>query len=145
MTDRPAETGDPDAGDPAYCAYTDYEERPVPEEADLPATGAGTTGLERRVWDALATVEDPEMPVSIVDLGLVYGVDVTDGRATVSMTLTYTGCPARDMLQDDVEAAVAAVDGIEAATVDLVWSPPWSLEMVTEQGERDLREFGVSI
>jgi metal-sulfur cluster biosynthetic enzyme len=129
--------------EPRYCGYTTYEFG----EADpaRPATGEGATGVERRVWDALYGVEDPEMPVSVVDLGLIYGVDVTDGHASVRMTLTYTGCPARDMLLGDVEAAAASAEGVESATVELVWSPEWSLDLVTEDGKTALREFGVSI
>jgi phenylacetate-CoA oxygenase PaaJ subunit len=130
--------------EPAYCAYTDYtEDGPTAEE--LPATGDGTAGIDRQVWNALYGIEDPEMPISIVDLGLLYGVSVTDGHATVDMTLTYTGCPARKMLTEDVENTVRAVEGIETAEVRLVWSPAWSLEMVTEQGREDLREFGLSV
>jgi metal-sulfur cluster biosynthetic enzyme len=90
-------------------------------------------------------VEDPEMPISVVDLGLIYGVAVEDAHASVRMTLTYTGCPARDMLLGDVEAAAASVDGVESASVELVWSPEWSLNLVTEAGKQSLREFGVSI
>jgi metal-sulfur cluster biosynthetic enzyme len=134
-----------DDGDPTYCTHTDYAAGRAVEE--FPATGEGAEGLERAVWDALYSVEDPEMPISIVDLGLVYavGVDAATGEARIDMTLTYTGCPARDMLQDDIRAAVGAVEGVEAVTLNLVWSPAWSVEMVTEQGKQDLREFGLSI
>ncbi len=135
---------------PSLCAYTEYEQGPPVE--DLPATGEGATGLEARVWDALYGVDDPEMPVSIVDLGLIYGVRVIDGESgsdgrhvVVDMTLTYSGCPAREMLQDDVRAAVGGVEGVGEVTVRLVWSPEWSLEMVTEAGREDLREFGLSV
>jgi metal-sulfur cluster biosynthetic enzyme len=116
-------------------------------EDEVPATGHGAEGLERRVWDALYGVEDPEMPVSVVDLGLVYdlAVDEAGETATVLMTLTYTGCPAREMLLEDVEDAVETVDGVEDASVELVWSPPWEVGLVTEQGKEALREFGLSI
>ncbi|AGN00433.1 hypothetical protein L593_02410 [Salinarchaeum sp. Harcht-Bsk1] len=164
------ERGDDDPGfdrpeadaDATACHHTDYDtagDRARPDAADgervhresvdgeVPATGHGADGLERRVWDALYGVEDPEMPISIVDLGLVYDLEVDEeaGTAAARMTLTYTGCPARDMLLDDVERAVASVDGIEDATVELVWSPPWEVELVTEQGKDALREFGLSI
>jgi len=129
--------------DATACAYTEYRDGDM--ATDLPATGARSTGVERRVWDALYEVEDPEMPVNVVDLGLIHGVTVDDGRATVEMTLTYTGCPARDMLTEAVESAAASADGVEAATVQLVWSPEWSVEMVTPDGREQLREFGVSI
>ena len=129
--------------EPTPCAYTDYREG-TPVE-DLPATGEDATGVEAAVWDALYAVEDPEMPVSIVDLGLIYGGAVEDGPATVHMTLTYSGGPARDMLQGEVESAVAGVDGVESVDLELVWSPGWTVEMVTDQGKADLREFGLSI
>lgn len=132
-----------DPEEPTACAYTEYVEGEAVDA--LPATGDGATGLAADVWAVLHDVEDPEMPVSIVDLGLLYGVTVEDGHATVDMTLTYTGCPARDMLMDQVEADVAAVDGVEDVDLRLVWSPEWSLEMVTEDGKEDLREFGLSI
>jgi metal-sulfur cluster biosynthetic enzyme len=131
---------DPDAN---YCAYTDYESGGNVEA--LPATGEGSAGVERAVWDALYRIDDPEMPISIVDLGLIYGVAIDDGHARVDMTLTYTGCPARDMLQETVRKRVAAVEGIDESELRLVWSPEWTVEMVTEQGRADLREFGLSI
>jgi metal-sulfur cluster biosynthetic enzyme len=129
--------------EPTPCAYTEYREgQPV---EDLPATGEDAEGLEADVWDALSDIEDPEMPVSIVDLGLVYSVDITDKVATVDMTLTYSGCPARDMLMDEIEREVAALDGIDGVHLRLVWSPEWSLEMVTDTGKEDLKEFGLSV
>ncbi|MFC7134803.1 MULTISPECIES: 1,2-phenylacetyl-CoA epoxidase subunit PaaD [Salinibaculum] len=141
-----------DDDDAMACGYTSYDsdddvEYAEKESADneVPATGRGAEGVERRVWEALYRVEDPEMPISIVDLGLIYGVDVDDGTATVDMTLTYTGCPARDMLLNEVKQSVAAVDGVETAEITLVWSPGWTVEMVTEQGKESLREFGLSV
>jgi metal-sulfur cluster biosynthetic enzyme len=127
------------------CAYTDYSPGGKDPD-DLPATGEGAEGVEKRVWDALYEVEDPEMPISIVDLGLIYGVSVDeDCHATVEMTLTYTGCPARKMLTEEVEETVAGVEGVESVDFRLVWSPEWSIEMVTEDGKDDLREFGLSV
>nr|WP_162224637.1 1,2-phenylacetyl-CoA epoxidase subunit PaaD [Halorussus amylolyticus] len=133
------------AASASACAYTDYSPGGKNPD-DLPATGEGAEGVEARIWDALYDVEDPEMPVSVVDLGLIYGAEVdSDGRADVEMTLTYTGCPARDMLTDEIEAAVAGVEGVESANLRLVWTPEWSIEMVTETGKDDLREFGLSV
>lgn len=135
-SDTPDPTGTP-------CAYTDYRQGESVE--DLPATGATAEGLEAAVWEALYDIEDPEMPVSIVDLGLIYGVDVTDEVATIDMTLTYSGCPARDTLLHEVEQSVEAADGIDGVQVRLVWSPEWSIEKVTEQGRKDLNDFGLSV
>lgn len=138
-----SEGGPSESGQPTPCAHTEY--RAGEATSHLPATGDGATGVERAVWDALYGIEDPEMPISIVDLGLVYGVRVVDGRCEVAMTLTYTGCPARDLLLETVESSVERVPGVETVDLDLVWNPPWSVEMVTEAGREDLREFGVSI
>jgi metal-sulfur cluster biosynthetic enzyme len=137
--DRPR--ADPEA---TPCGYTEYEttERTTDE---VPATGEGTEGLEREVWAALYEVEDPEMPVSVVDLGLIYGLELEDGEATIDMTLTYSGCPARELILEDVEGAAESVDGVEEAEVRLVWAPDWSLDLVTEQGKEALREFGISV
>lgn len=138
-------TPDEDA-DP--CAHTSYEHADDEKQAadgEVPATGAGAEGVERRVWEALYGVEDPEMPISIVDLGLIYGVSVAEDVASIDMTLTYTGCPARDMLLGEVKQAVTAVDGVERAEITMVWSPGWTVDMVTEQGKDALREFGLSI
>jgi len=96
------------------------------------------------VWAALYQVEDPEMPVSIVDLGLIYGLEVSDGDVTVDMTLTYSGCPAREIILEEVAEAAESVDGIETASVRLVWAPDWSIDLVTEQGKEALRDFGMS-
>ena len=129
--------------EPTPCAYTEYNEgEGVP---DLPATGEDADGLEADVWEVLYEIEDPEMPISIVDLGLIYGVDVIDGVATVDMTLTYSGCPARDMLTDEIEERVETIEGVDGLQLRLVWSPEWSLEMVTDQGREDLTEFGLAV
>lgn len=125
------------------CAYTDYEDGRAPE--GYPRTGEDATGVEAEVWDALREVEDPEMPVSVVDLGLVYDVTVDDDHASVTMTLTYTGCPAKDLLTNDVRCAAMTASGVRDADVDVQYSPPWSVEMVTEAGREQLREFGLSV
>ncbi|WP_277553813.1 1,2-phenylacetyl-CoA epoxidase subunit PaaD [Halobaculum limi] len=134
-TDTPA--------DSEACAYTSYEAGEAPEE--YPKTGEGATGVEADVWAALYEVEDPEMPVSVVDLGLLYDVTVADGRCTVEMTLTYSGCPARDMLTNDVRCAAETAPGVDEAEVRLRYSPEWTVAMVTDAGREALREFGLSV
>ncbi|UHQ98955.1 metal-sulfur cluster assembly factor (plasmid) [Natrinema zhouii] len=136
--DRPR--ADPNA---SPCSHTSYDTKEQ-IEGDVPATGEDATGLEREVWSALYEVEDPEMPISIVDLGLIYGIDLEDGEVTIDMTLTYSGCPAREIILEEVEEAAESVDGVDDAGVRLVWSPDWSIDFVTEQGKEALREFGLS-
>jgi metal-sulfur cluster biosynthetic enzyme len=138
-----------DPEEPTACAYTEYVEG---ESVDaLPATGEGAAGLAADVWAVLHDVDDPEMPGYIVDLGLIYGVEVAgvddEGGAhvTVTMTLTYTGCPARKYLTEEIEERVGTVDGVGSVDLDMVWDPPWTMEMVTEAGREQLREFGLSV
>ncbi|MFB6073048.1 MAG: 1,2-phenylacetyl-CoA epoxidase subunit PaaD [Halobacterium sp.] len=125
------------------CAYTDYEDGDAP--AEYPKTGEAASGAEAEVWAALREVEDPEMPVSVVDLGLIYDVTVEGDRAAVEMTLTYTGCPAKDVLTNDVRCAALTASGVREADVSVRYSPPWSVDMVTESGREQLREFGLSV
>lgn len=133
----------PTTPDNTACGHTTYDDGDAPET--FPKTGADAVGVEKRVWDELFEVDDPEMPVSVVDLGLIYNVEVVDGHAHVEMTLTYSGCPARDMLQGDVHEAALRAEGVEAAEVSLRYSPAWNVSMVTEAGRESLREFGLSV
>jgi len=100
---------------------------------------------ERAVWEALRTVEDPELPVSLVDLGIVYRVAVEDDRAEVDITLTYSGCPARDLIVSDVETAVGSVEGVEDVDVRVVYSPAWDYDRITERGRQALNEHGLAV
>lgn len=88
---------------------------------------------EAAVIEVLRTIRDPELPINIYDMGLIYGVDVDpDGRVTVRMTLTTPACPAAESLPPEVEQKVRAVDGVTGATVEIVWDPPWTPDRMTE-------------
>ena len=95
------------------------------------------------VWEALRTVTDPEYPLSIVDLGMVYGVQVEGNVAQIEITFTSIGCPAIDMIVDDVRDAVMALEDIGDVQVAIVWSPPWTKERITAQGRWVLEVHGV--
>jgi len=101
-----------------------------------------TESLVRR---ALLRVSDPEYPLSIVDLGLVYGVHVEDGVATVDVTFTSIGCPAMEMILEDINTEVAAVPGIDRIEVEVVWGPPWTKDKITDRGRRVLVAYGVVV
>ncbi len=89
--------------------------------------------LEQQVVDALRNIYDPEIPVNIYDLGLIYNVEIDDGGvASIDMTLTSPGCPVAQTFPGTVECAVKCVDGINDAKVELVWDPPWTKERMTE-------------
>jgi ring-1,2-phenylacetyl-CoA epoxidase subunit PaaD len=97
------------------------------------------------VWDALARVLDPEIPaVSVVDMGMIARVDVEGAHAHVVFLPTFTGCPAISIIEDDIRAGVAAVDGIESVSVEASFSPPWTSGRITEDGRRKLQEFGLA-
>lgn len=96
--------------------------------------------------EALKVVHDPEIPVNVVDLGLVYKLEVDDaGHVEIEMTLTSMGCPVQDMIQADAELACMQVEGVKSVTVDFVWSPPWSLAKMTEDGKKRMRMFGFNV
>jgi FeS assembly SUF system protein len=101
---------------------------------------SGEGDLQARVIEALRTVFDPEIPVNIYDLGLVYAleVDQDQGRVTIRMTLTAPGCPVAQTFPSIVEDAVLSVEGVNDATVELVWDPPWSRERMSEAARLQL-------
>lgn len=95
--------------------------------------------IEGKIVEALKTVYDPEIPVNVYDLGLIYEIDVTeDKEARIEMTLTAPNCPVVDMLLMDVENAVTGVEGVEKAKVNLVFDPPWDKSMLSEEAKLDL-------
>ena len=94
------------------------------------------------IIDGLKEVYDPEIPVNIYDLGLVYNVDIDDNnKANIIMTLTSPGCPVADMLVDDVRQAALAVDNVQEAEVELVFDPPWDKSMMSEEARLELGFF----
>jgi probable FeS assembly SUF system protein SufT len=99
--------------------------------------------LEKQVWDALKTCYDPEIPVNIVDLGLIYDCHLTavgenSYRADVKMTLTAPGCGMGPMLAQDVQSKLLNLEPIDEANVELVWDPPWNQNMLTEAAKLQL-------
>jgi len=94
------------------------------------ATDAADGGVSERVRESLKGVIDPELGLNIVDLGLVYDVEVDHGKATVTMTLTSPGCPAGGMIMSGAQAAAASAEGVEQAEVKLVWKPFWTPERI---------------
>jgi metal-sulfur cluster biosynthetic enzyme len=95
------------------------------------------TVTEEQVYAALKNCMDPEIPVNVVDLGLIYGVKVADGKdVDIKMTMTTRGCPLHDTLVSDVKRYVGKVNGVGNVNVNIVWDPPWSLEKMNQ----DVRE-----
>jgi len=95
--------------------------------------------LEKQVTEALRTCYDPEIPVNILDLGLIYGVEIDDeNRVEVRMTLTAPGCPVAGSLPAEVEQKIRRVAGVTAAHVSLVWDPPWDPGRMSESARLEL-------
>jgi FeS assembly SUF system protein len=95
--------------------------------------------LGDQVVDALRTVYDPEIPVNIFELGLIYKIDIDDQNAVhIEMTLTSPMCPVAETLPGEVKAKVEAIDGVSGAEVNVVWDPPWNPGMMTEEAQLEL-------
>ncbi len=108
------------------------------QSADLPT--------KEQILEALKIVKDPEIPVNVVDLGLIYDVEINAaGLVDITMTLTSVGCPVQDLIRADAEMAVGRLDGVNEVNVDFVWSPPWGPDKMTEDGKRQMRMFGFNV
>lgn len=97
------------------------------------------TKIEERIVDVLKTVYDPEIPVDIWNLGMIYKIDVKDdGTVDMDMTFTAPSCPAADFILEDVRTKVESVDGVKAANVNLVFEPVWDQSMMSEEARVEL-------
>jgi probable FeS assembly SUF system protein SufT len=114
---------------------------PTSGSAGQPAT---PEQLEKQIWEALRTCYDPEIPVNIVDLGLIYDckvaplADASGHQAEIKMTLTAPGCGMGPVLAQDVQTKLLCIEGIDEANVELVWDPPWNQSMMTEAAKLQL-------
>lgn len=95
--------------------------------------------IEENIVKMLKTVYDPEIPVNVYDLGLIYKIDVADNGATnIDMTLTAPNCPAADFIMEDVRQKVESVEGVSSATINLVFEPEWDKDMMSEEAKLEL-------
>lgn len=97
-----------------------------------------------RIWKALDHVTDPEIPViSVVEMGIIADVVAVNGRISISMTPTFAGCPALDVMRENITHAVRAA-GFDDVKVNVVFDPPWSSDRISEEGRRKLKEYGLA-
>ncbi len=95
--------------------------------------------IEEKIVDMLKTVYDPEIPVNVYDLGLIYKIDVADGGAVaVDMTLTAPNCPVADFILEDVRQKIASIEGVTSTVVNLVFEPEWDKEMMSQEAKLEL-------
>ncbi len=100
---------------------------------------ADTQSLRQPIMDALATVYDPEVPVDIVQFGLVYGLDISpENVVTLTMSLTSPSCPSAASIPKECETKIKSVPGVKDVTVNIVWDPPWGPEMISPEGRKKL-------
>jgi ring-1,2-phenylacetyl-CoA epoxidase subunit PaaD len=101
--------------------------------------------LEKTVRDVLETIEDPELPIAITDLGLVQDIEIEDGRVSVRLVPTWTACPALDVIRGRVHDALLAVPGVHAAVVEYTYAEPWTVERMSARGRERLAAYGLSV
>jgi FeS assembly SUF system protein len=117
----------------------DYLEGFLAQQPAIASPGEPGGDLYERVIDALKEIYDPEIPVNIYDLGLIYGVDVTDeGDVAITMTLTTPHCPVAESMPGEVELRASTVPGVRDAEVNLVWDPPWGPNLMSDEARLEL-------
>jgi FeS assembly SUF system protein len=95
--------------------------------------------LENQIIEQLKTVFDPEIPVNIYDLGLIYHIDISDDlKVHIQMTLTAPNCPVAESLPQEVREKVTSIAGVQALDLEIVFDPPWSMDMISEEGKLEL-------
>src|SRR5205807_7737220 len=100
-----------------------------------------------RLWRALSEVEDPEIPVSVVDMGLIVSLDYLGAERSAQLKITYTamGCPAMDMIQDDIRARLLREPDVSHVDIEVVWDPVWTHRRLSASARETMRDLGVSV
>jgi metal-sulfur cluster biosynthetic enzyme len=101
--------------------------------------------MTQSLWTALSEVQDPEMPVNLVDLGVIYGIREHAGVVEVDLTFTAMGCPASDFILDDVRERLLREPGVHEVRINVVWNPPWTVARMTEAGRDALEAWGLAV
>ena len=101
--------------------------------------------MTERLWSALGEVQDPEMPINLVDLGVIYGITQNGGIVEVDLTFTAMGCPASDFIVDDVRERLLREPGVDEVRINVVWDPPWTAARLTEAGRDALEMWGLAV
>ena len=96
------------------------------------------------LWDALRDVNDPEIPISLVDMGLIVAVSRRDDVAKIKLTLTAMGCPATDFITDDIRERLLREPGVRQVEIEIVWDPVWTKARLSEEGVDAMRAWGIS-
>jgi metal-sulfur cluster biosynthetic enzyme len=100
--------------------------------------------LEEKYWEALTEVMDPEFPISVVDMGLIYGIKESDGLVYITMTYTASSCACMDWIQEDIKKRILIEEEVKDVVINVVWEPAWTVERLSEKGKEKLKTWGVS-
>jgi metal-sulfur cluster biosynthetic enzyme len=117
-------------------------ERPKPGWLD--AAKAKATEDERRLWQALEEVEDPEYPISVVDMGLIYGLQRRGRLVHLQLTFTAMGCPCMEFIIGDIRERLLEEDDVDEVEMEIVWDPPWTRQRLSEKGIEKLKTWGIA-
>jgi FeS assembly SUF system protein len=123
---------------PAIGRTPDYLDGFLRKPSNAPPAGEPGGDLYENVIAALREIFDPEIPVNIYDLGLIYGVEIDEGHVIVTMTLTTPHCPVAESMPGEIEMRVGAVPGVGSAEVNLVWDPPWDPGKMSDEAKLEL-------
>ncbi len=104
-----------------------------------------TAVTEREIWKVLETIKDPELPITVTDLGLIREVQVINGRVQVRMIPTYSACPAIQVMRQDIQTRLLEIPGVESVEVDLSYERPWTVDLMSVRGRQGLLEYGMSM
>ena len=99
--------------------------------------------VEARLWEALTEVEDPEIPISVVHMGLIVAIAYDDGLVDLKLTFTAMGCPAMEFIQDDIRERLLQEPEVEEVRIEIVWDPVWTRKMIREEARETMRGLGI--
>ena len=102
-----------------------------------------TETVEARLWLALKEVEDPEIPISVVGMGLIVSLSFADGVVDLQLTFTAMGCPAMDFIQDDIRERLEREPDVDEVRIEIVWDPVWTRKMIREEARETMRGLGI--
>lgn len=114
-------------------------------ELEVPTWDSPPASIEETAWRALHEVSDPEFPISLPDLGLVYDISAEGGAVHVAVSFTASACPCIEFIKWDIRDRLLLEDAIETVDVEVTWDPPWTVDRISERGRRALRKAGVSV
>ena len=99
--------------------------------------------IEARLWEALREVEDPEIPISVVGMGLIVSLNYADGIVDIELTFTAMGCPAMDFIQDDIRERLLQEPEVDEVRIEIVWDPVWTRARIREESRATMRKLGI--